>query len=76
VGERSSGAQAPEGVPSFWLPYFSVDDCDATVKKATGAGAAVHVPPMNIEKVGRFSVLADPQGASLAVIKLELMENA
>ena len=80
IGERAVGgmmqSQAPEGVPSFWLPYFAVDDCDATAKTAGGAGAAVHVPPMNIEKVGRFAVLADPQGASFAVIKLELMPHA
>ena len=27
------------------------------------------MPAMNIEKVGRFAVLADPQGAAFAVFK-------
>lgn len=76
LGDRAVGgmlqSQAPEGVPAFWLPYFVVDDCDATVKKAQGSGGGVHVPPMDIPNVGRFAVLTDPQGASFAVIKLEL----
>lgn len=63
-------SQSPEGVPSFWLPYFAVDDCDRATETAKSAGAQVYVPPMDIEKVGRFSVLADPQGATFAVIKL------
>lgn len=80
IGERAVGgmlqSQAPEGVPSFWLPYFAVDDCDAAVEQASRSGATVHVPPMDIENVGRFAVLMDPQGASFAVIRLELMSHA
>jgi len=80
LGARAVGgtlkSQAPEGVPAFWLPYFMVDDCDATVQKSSAGGGSVHVPPMNIPNVGRFAVLTDPQGASFAVIKLELPPKA
>jgi|SRR5688572_21222999 len=38
-------------------------NCDSSVGKATSAGASVLVPPMDIPKVGGFSVLRDPQGA-------------
>jgi predicted enzyme related to lactoylglutathione lyase len=63
-------SQAPPEVPSYWIPYFAVEDCDATVQKAGAGGAAVHVPPTDIPNVGRFAVLADPQGAAFSVIKL------
>src|SRR5208283_5040773 len=35
----------PPTVPSNWTPYFSVDSCDATTKKAKAAGARVQVEP-------------------------------
>jgi hypothetical protein len=63
--------QASAGVPSNWLPYFMVADCNATAEKAKSGGANLIVPPMDIPNVGRFSVIADPQGAVFAVIKLE-----
>jgi uncharacterized protein len=65
-------SQAPPQVPAHWLPYFAVDDCDATVAKATAGGAQTIVPPMDYPNVGRFSVLSDPQGAVFAVIKLAM----
>lgn len=76
LGEHAIGgmlpSQAPPEVPAYWLPYFAVANCDTSVDKAKSAGAHVIVPPMDIERVGRFSVLADPQGAVFAVIKLDL----
>ena len=57
--------------PPHWLVYFAVDDCDETVEKATSLGAKAMFPPMDIENVGRFSILTDPQGAGFAVIKLK-----
>jgi predicted enzyme related to lactoylglutathione lyase len=56
-------------VPPMWLPYVAVDDCDATTARAGKLGATVHLPPTDIPTVGRFSVFADPSGATLAVIK-------
>jgi uncharacterized protein len=76
LGENAVGgaltSKAPPEVPSFWLPYFAVDDCDATVQKAQSLGGSVHVPCMDIEHVGRFSVLVDPTGAAFSVIKLTM----
>jgi uncharacterized protein len=63
------------GAPPHWLVYFAVADCDASVARATELGANVFVPPMDIPKVGRFSVLADPQGAVFSVIKLDLQQH-
>jgi hypothetical protein len=56
---------------SAWLVYFAVTDCDATVAKAKKAGATVHMEPADIPEVGRFSVLADPEGATFAVVCFE-----
>lgn len=77
-GERGAGgmfALTPEmaGVPPHWLVYFSVEDCDAKVKKATELGAKTIKPADDIPGVGRFAILQDPQGAAFAVIKTEPM---
>jgi predicted enzyme related to lactoylglutathione lyase len=53
-----------------WLPYVSVADCDATATDALRLGAlSVPVAPTDIPGIGRFAVLIDPLGATLAVIK-------
>lgn len=59
----------PEGVPAHWQVYFAVEDTDVAVSKATERGGSVTVPPMEVP-AGRFSILADPHGASFAVIAL------
>jgi predicted enzyme related to lactoylglutathione lyase len=56
--------------PSHWMVYFSVANCDASIEKAKTLGASVHVPPQDIPEVGRFSMIQDPQGASLTLIQL------
>ena len=72
VGSRAVGGMmnVHEGEPPNWLNYFMVDDVDATVKKAKSLGAGRCLDPMDIENVGRFSVISDPEGAFFAVIKL------
>jgi uncharacterized protein len=60
----------PPGLPTHWMVYFSVADCDATVERAKSLGGTVHVEPMDIP-VGRMALIGDPGGAVCAVIKLE-----
>jgi predicted enzyme related to lactoylglutathione lyase len=55
--------------PPHWLPYFLVEDCDALTAKAKATGANIYVPPMSLEGVGRWSVVADPQGAVFALFQ-------
>jgi predicted enzyme related to lactoylglutathione lyase len=57
------------GAPPSWLGYVAVDDVDATTDKAKGLGGSVHMPPMDIPDIGRFSVIADPQGAVLGLFR-------
>jgi predicted enzyme related to lactoylglutathione lyase len=58
------------GAPSCWTPYFSVEDCDAMAKKAESLGGKILVPPTDVPDTGRFSVVADPQGAVFAIMKM------
>lgn len=75
VGDRSvAGMMAmapdmPADVPSHWLVYFAVEDCDAAVERIKAAGGGEVTPTMDID-VGRFAVVHDPKGAVFAVIKL------
>ena len=61
----------PDGAPMkpCWLGYIGVDDVDAAVEQAKPAGASVHMPPTDIPGVGRFALLADPQGAPFYVMR-------
>lgn len=63
------GPNFPPDLPSHWMVYFAVDDCDASAAKVQELGGAVTVPPMEIP-VGRFSIVTDPAGAFFAVIKM------
>ncbi len=58
-----------EGVPPWWAIYFAVDDCDKAAATLTAAGGKVHVPPTDIPGVGRFAIVADPQGAAFGLLK-------
>ena len=59
---------ARSGAPSNWLPYFETPNVDADIAKAEKLGAKVVVPGMDIPNIGRFAVIADPQGAVVAVM--------
>lgn len=58
--------------PPHWMIYFTVEDCDGDAARAKTLGGKVIVPPMDIPKVGRFAVLADPAGAAFSIIKVAL----
>lgn len=57
------------GSPSHWVPYVEVTDVDDAVRKATNMGGKIYVSPADIPDMGRFSVLADNQGATFAVYR-------
>lgn len=57
---------APGGeaaMPTAWSGYVAVADVDACARKVAAAGGAILRAPDDIEAVGRFAVVADPQGA-------------
>jgi len=52
-----------------WLGYIGVKDVDAAAASLREAGASQHVPPTDIPGVGRFAMLADPQGAPFYIMR-------
>ncbi len=56
-----------EAGAAHWLMYVGTPNVDATVTQAQGLGARVCKAASDIPNVGRFAVLADPQGATFAV---------
>lgn len=60
IVEMEAGEETP---PCHWIGYLTVDDVDSAVKQARQLGGKVPVPPRDIPGVGRFAVVADPQGA-------------
>ena len=63
-GAMAMPPDVPEQVPSYWAVYFLVEDCDASVARATDLGAGVIVEPMQMGP-GRFAGITDPTGAAL-----------
>ncbi|MDB5510754.1 MAG: Glyoxalase/bleomycin resistance protein/dioxygenase [Enterovirga sp.] len=61
-------ATSAAGARPGWIGYVAVPDVDASVAKLQHAGGAVHRAPADIPTVGRFAIVADPQGAVLAMI--------
>ena len=73
VGDKAACGmyQSPPGMESmtYWMVYFEVADCDATVERVRSLGGQVHMDPTSAEGVGRFAALGDPQGAMFGVIQ-------
>ena len=67
IGMMKMPANMPAGVPSYWMPYFEVADCDASTAKGKSLGGRVMVGPQDIPQTGRFTILTDPQGAMFAL---------
>jgi predicted enzyme related to lactoylglutathione lyase len=55
--------------PPHWLAYVGSADVDLSAKRAVALGATMFVEPRDIPVVGRFSVLADPTGATFALYR-------
>jgi len=60
-----------EGMPPCWLPYFAVEDADASAAKAASLGGTVLKEPADIPGVGRFAMIRDPQGAMFYVMRFD-----
>ncbi len=71
-GEGIGGImKAPDGA-SFapvWAVYFGVADVDAMTDKVKSLGGSIHIDPRDIPGVGRFSFVADPQGAMFYLMR-------
>jgi uncharacterized protein len=54
------------GATPRWVGYVAVDDVRSAVDRLRGLGGAVFVPPTETN-IGLISIVADPQGATLAL---------
>ncbi|MDB5725735.1 MAG: hypothetical protein JWQ16_2489 [Novosphingobium sp.] len=61
----------PDGAPMKpgWFSYIGVQDVDRTAEKIRSLGGSVHVGPQNIPGVGRFAMVADPQGLAFYIMR-------
>ncbi len=72
TGQMFAGShqQGPDEAdqPSFWLTSLGARDVDAVTAQAVEQGATVVMEPMDIPNIGRFSLLVDPQGATVSIL--------
>lgn len=57
------------GARPAWVGYILVDDVDKMVASVEHGGGRVYMPARTMAGVGRFAMVADPQGAPFYVIK-------
>ena len=63
------------GASPQWGIYITVDDVDATARKAQELGAKTLMPLTDIPNIGRFYTFQDPQGAAISIVTYR-MEGA
>ncbi|MEM7136414.1 MAG: VOC family protein [Myxococcota bacterium] len=71
-GDKPAGGmlKAPSSdIPTMWLQYVAVEDCDEALARAKQNGATVVSEPMDAEGVGRFGIIRDPVGGMMGLIK-------
>jgi uncharacterized protein len=60
------------GAPPHWMATVVVASVDETAAKVKSLGGNILMPPSDIPNVGRFAVIADPQGASISIGSLNM----
>ncbi|MFB7914018.1 VOC family protein [Streptomyces sp. NPDC056061] len=75
IGGRAVLTDAfPAVMPSHFLSYFAVEDCNTTAGHAVRLGGRITAPPFDIPH-GRMAVLQDDQGAVFAVLQPPVSEK-
>ena len=61
----------PDGAPNRpgWFAYLYVADVDAKASAIQAAGGKIHMPPTELQGVGRVAMVADPQGLVFYIMK-------
>ena len=63
VGGMMSWTSIGENKPTKWMGHIHTADVDTETKAVVADGGTLYRPPQEIPGVGRFGVMADPQGA-------------
>jgi uncharacterized protein len=67
IGGLPPSSHLTPNVPPHWMAYIQCADCESQTAKAGELGGKILVPTMAIEGAGKFSVVADAQGAVFAL---------
>lgn len=59
--------QRAQKVPPHWLVYVTVDDAEATARRAKALGGRIVVDAYDVVALGRMAILIDPTGAMFAL---------
>jgi uncharacterized protein len=70
-GERPVGGMftlppEAESMPAIWMAYVTVENLERSLAEAIELGAKVH-KEITTTPIGRFAIIADPQGAVLGL---------
>jgi len=76
VGDHPVGGMMTHDEHPFWIGYVGVDDVDAVSAELASAGGVVHRAADDIPGIGRFAVVADPQGAVFVLFKAAVEDGA
>lgn len=63
---RSEGASPPH-----FISYVAVEDVDENAELAKSLGGKVLKGPMDIPNTGRFAIIQDPTGGTIATFKMQ-----
>lgn len=55
------------GAEPAWIGYVWADDVDSAAREISRLGGSVYRQPDDIPGIGRFAIVADPQGATFAL---------
>ena len=68
-GENASALSdmLPEGVPSFWFNYVTVEAVDSLADVVTANGGQIVYGPFDVFDSGRMLHIQDPEGAHLGL---------
>lgn len=76
IGQRMVGGllEKPKkefagGMKPMWVGYIGVENADAAAESVVKAGGVVHKAAEDIPNIGRYAVVADPQGAIFVVFQ-------
>lgn len=69
IGGMRTMSEGEAEAPPSWLPYFVVEDADRAAARVEELGGRVLFPP-RVVPGGRFLVVADPPGSSLALSEM------
>lgn len=54
-------------MPAHWVPFLNVPSVDTMLERADALGAKIIVPARTVQGIGRYGMVQDPTGATVAV---------